>query len=173
VKVTEVTPIGSLTLGGAVQIQSLGATYVKVNTTGKSGGLEMSFNLPASGTWNLDVLLVKDTGIEVLHPEGTTVRIPNVDEHEAVVFVPSSVSLDERIHDVSYTYRMDASITSWSDLVGDFDHNGTVGFEDFLIFTASFGQSAEIHEARCDIDADGRVDFNDFLVFANRFGESR
>ena len=76
-------------------------------------------------------------------------------------------------YDVSFSFRMDASVTEWSDLVGDFDRSGVVGFEDFLAFSESFGKPAGIHDELSDLNADGRVDFVDFLIFARHFGESR
>ena len=60
----------------------------------------------------------------------------------------------------------------WSDLIGDFDHDGEVGFNDFLGFADSFGRSgAEGHDERHDMDANGTIDFSDFLKFAGRFGD--
>jgi hypothetical protein len=66
---------------------------------------------------------------------------------------------------------MAASVTAWSDRVADFDHNGEVGFEDFIVFADSFGQAAESQNSHTDPNSDGRVDFEDFLVFASHFGE--
>ena len=169
----EIKPIGSLTLAGGAQVQSLGATYVKVNTAGKSGGLQITFDLPDGPTWNLDVLLIGEDGVQVLRPDGETVSIPTVGDYQEVVFVASVLSLEGQVHTMSYTYRVSDSVSSWSDLVGDFDGSGTVGFEDFVLFSGSFGKPAGTHDERCDLDADGRVGFDDFLVFVKQFGESR
>ena len=171
VSAQEITPIGSLTLGGASQVQGMGASYARVNTGGKTGGLEVSFTLPSGPTWNLDVLLVKGSGFELIHPQGTTVTIPNAGDYDEVVFIPSVLSLGAQIYDLSYSVRMAASVTAWSDRVADFDHNGEVGFEDFIVFADSFGQAAESQNSHTDPNSDGRVDFEDFLVFACHFGE--
>jgi hypothetical protein len=45
VNIWEITPIGGLTLGGFAQVQSLGATYARVNTANKAGGLHATFDL--------------------------------------------------------------------------------------------------------------------------------
>ncbi len=55
----------------------------------------------------------------------------------------------------------------------DFDGDGTVGFGDFLLFTAQFGlsQGDAGYDARYDLDGDGTIGFGDFLIFANAFGQ--
>ncbi len=54
----------------------------------------------------------------------------------------------------------------------DFDGDGTVGFGDFLLFAAAFGQSQGDagYDARYDLDEDGTIGFGDFLIFAGAFG---
>lgn len=49
----------------------------------------------------------------------------------------------------------------------DFDDDGVVNFNDFLVFAGAFGSSDE----RFDYDDDGRVDFDDFLTFVEDFGK--
>ena len=49
----------------------------------------------------------------------------------------------------------------------DFDNSGSVGFEDFLLFTAAFGKP----DTRFDLDTSGIVDFGDFLIFVSQFGK--
>ena len=53
-------------------------------------------------------------------------------------------------------------------LLADIDGNGTVGFSDFLILSANFGQQ----EAEGDLDDDGEVGFGDFLILSESFGDS-
>ena len=52
-------------------------------------------------------------------------------------------------------------------LQGDFDENGIVDFNDFLLFVGAFGTT----ESRFDLDADGDVGFSDFLIFVLQFGK--
>ena len=48
---------------------------------------------------------------------------------------------------------------------GDFDQDGQVGFQDFLMFAEAYGSTA----ASFDLDQNGRVDFPDFLMFARTY----
>ncbi len=48
----------------------------------------------------------------------------------------------------------------------DFDGNGKVDFQDFVLFAQVFGTT----EARYDLDNNGTVDFPDFVIFARAFG---
>ncbi len=56
----------------------------------------------------------------------------------------------------------------------DFDGDGTVGFGDFLLFAAVFGQSQGDagYDVRYDLDEDGAIGFGDFLIFAAAFGKT-
>ena len=53
--------------------------------------------------------------------------------------------------------------------MGDVDGDGTVGFPDFLILSANFGQSVASH-SEGDLDCSGDVQFADFLVLSANFG---
>ena len=57
-------------------------------------------------------------------------------------------------------------------LTGDFDGNGAVEFQDFLLFVAQFGKSSsdDGFDARMDLDGNGAVEFQDFLLFVAAFG---
>jgi len=50
--------------------------------------------------------------------------------------------------------------------VGDFDSNGRVDFEDFLLFAGAFGGTDSFY----DLNGDWRVNFEDVLIFAAAFG---
>jgi hypothetical protein len=54
-------------------------------------------------------------------------------------------------------------------LVGDFNGDGRVDFDDLFLFAVAFGS----REARFDLSQDGRVDFDDFFLFAAQFGKRR
>ena len=55
----------------------------------------------------------------------------------------------------------------------DYDGDGIVGVEDFLLFIAKFGtsQGDGKYEAKYDLDGDGQVNVADFLVFVGFFGQ--
>lgn len=55
--------------------------------------------------------------------------------------------------------------------MGDINGDGEVGFDDFLILSASFGQAADDHTMG-DLDCDGSVQFADFLILSANFGEA-
>ena len=54
---------------------------------------------------------------------------------------------------------------------GDLDGNGTVAFNDFLVLSDNFSQSASTYEAG-DINCNTVVEFDDFLVLSGNFGQS-
>ena len=56
----------------------------------------------------------------------------------------------------------------------DFDDDGTVGFNDFLLLTSHFGYAVghANYDARYDLNGDGRISFADFLIFVQDFGQS-
>ena len=58
--------------------------------------------------------------------------------------------------------------------LADFDGDGTVGFGDFVLFAAHFGQNQadEGFEARYDLDGNGAIGFSDFVIFAQAFGKN-
>lgn len=58
------------------------------------------------------------------------------------------------------------------EIVGDFNGDGEVNFEDFFLFAAVFGQKAASDSARYDLDGDGEIGFGDFFLFAQDFGRS-
>ena len=56
----------------------------------------------------------------------------------------------------------------------DYNDDGVVGVDDFLLFIARFGtsQGDGKYEAKYDLDSDGQVNVADFLVFVDFFGQS-
>ena len=55
----------------------------------------------------------------------------------------------------------------------DFDGDGEVDFDDFILFAGAFGTSSndERFDPRYDLDGDGEVGFADFIAFAEKFGQ--
>jgi formylglycine-generating enzyme required for sulfatase activity len=58
-------------------------------------------------------------------------------------------------------------------LDSDFNGDGKVGFEDFLLFAGGFGKKVgdEDWDVRMDLDGDEQIGFGDFLVLAGKFGK--
>lgn len=63
-------------------------------------------------------------------------------------------------------------VVSSQGLVGDFNGDGSVLFDDFFLFVDFFGQTATGAALPFDLDGSGRVDFADFFVFSDNFGRS-
>ena len=57
---------------------------------------------------------------------------------------------------------------------GDFNGDGKVGFEDFVIFAQRFGaeKGQEGYDAAIDLDGDDKIGFTDFVIFAQNFGKT-
>ncbi len=55
----------------------------------------------------------------------------------------------------------------------DFDGDGTVGFGDFVKFSAKFGlnEGDDGYQAQYDLNGDGEIGFADFVIFAQHFGK--
>ena len=53
-------------------------------------------------------------------------------------------------------------------LAGDLNGDGNVGFQDFLVFSTSFGEPGSTDQG--DLDGDGSVLFADFLILQDNFG---
>ncbi len=54
-------------------------------------------------------------------------------------------------------------------LAGDFDGDGEVAFDDFLVLSSNFGLSVEDYR-QGDTNCDGMIDFDDFLSLSQNFG---
>ncbi|MBT4512689.1 MAG: T9SS type A sorting domain-containing protein, partial [Chloroflexi bacterium] len=69
-----------------------------------------------------------------------------------------------------YTFSV-ATITEKLALIGDFNGDGVVDFNDFFAFADHFGTEAgdENYVVMYDLDGSGRVDFDDFFIFADQF----
>ena len=57
-------------------------------------------------------------------------------------------------------------LSSRAVILGDFDGNGAVDFDDFFPFADAFGGTNPTY----DLDDSGKVVFADFFIFADNFG---
>ena len=163
-----------MTIGGTARIDHLASTYISIDTRGLSGGLQVTFSLESGSTYEIVMMLFRSGSPEVVSlAGGDEVTIANVSQYDEVVLVPIATSTTGRNFDIGYSVINSASIRSTSDRVGDFDHDGSVAFADFLAFAESFGKAAtDIDHVRPhDLNADGTIGFADFLIFASHFGE--
>lgn len=74
------------------------------------------------------------------------------------------------------TATVDGSVTVrvGSTLVGDFDGDCDVDFQDFVALAQHFGSSQgdNRYEAIYDLNSDGQISFPDFVTFAQQFGKT-
>ncbi|NLB18731.1 MAG: hypothetical protein GX825_08405 [Syntrophomonadaceae bacterium] len=66
------------------------------------------------------------------------------------------------------------SFSSLAFILGDFNQDGKVDFEDLMIFALAYGStpSSSNWDARCDLDQDNRIDFEDLMLFAMNYGKT-
>lgn len=64
--------------------------------------------------------------------------------------------------------------TARKKIPGDFNEDGLVDFNDFLLFTAAFSTREGDQEYRevMDIDKDGAITFSDFIIFVSLFKQT-
>lgn len=97
-----------------------------------------------------------------------------VETGASLLWTSSAGSADDVVS-VAVSDGTDSRTQTWTvskSLKGDLDGDSVVGFNDFLLFAASFGKSPDQpgHHASADLTGDGAVGFNDFLVFVSFFG---
>jgi|GEM_PF-6582012 len=96
---------------------------------------------------------------------------PGIDPGLDPFLVDIDVLCREVALDVTSQDHFDTALSVQSILVGDADMDGQVGFTDFLILSAGYGQSDQSFTGG-DFDCDGNVGFTDFLALSANFGES-
>ena len=100
--------------------------------------------------------------------------------NEALAFLPGSfaelagtVTKDLLVDDpIRITIRFAKTAEA---LLGDFNGDNSVDFEDFLLFVGAFGstQGDQTYNPWMDLNEDGHVAFEDFLLFASAFSRSQ
>ena len=99
-------------------------------------------------------------------PSGTTRRINTFGQEARALAVSRTSGQTE-----AYTFTL-TPLDGTSPTASDFDRSGRVAFDDFLLFVAGFGRSADDAEfdPTYDLDGDRRVGFTDFLIFVSNYG---
>ncbi len=69
-------------------------------------------------------------------------------------------------------YSETQQFTAQASLVGDFDGDQSVTFDDFFLFVDVFGQTTSSSNSKYDLDEGGTIDFSDFFLFVDNFGKS-
>ena len=139
-------------------LSSEGASATHLAQLNSASTLAITGALPASGV----------TGDGLLG-HVTFVIDPTVGSGPTTVAVQQAIlqSLNESLPDTLGSFPA-ATIDLQPALLGDFNADGTVDFDDFFIFADSFGQT-DFNPAT-DLNRDGAVTFDDFFLFGDNFG---
>lgn len=70
------------------------------------------------------------------------------------------------------SYSETQAFVALATLVGDFDGDQSVTFDDFFLFVDVFGQTTSSSNSKYDLDRGGTIDFSDFFLFVDNFGKS-
>ena len=149
------------------------ATILNLGTASLEGTISLSgdatFSASVEGEFAVavgEVLTIDITfaPIEDISSEGTiTITSNDADDSELTIILSGSGSTGVQV-------CVDAGGTI---VVGDFDGNGAVNFQDFFKFADNFGtsESSANWDPAYDLDANGSVNFQDFFKFADDFGK--
>ncbi len=139
-------------------LNSEGASATHLAQLNSASILAITGALPASGV----------TGDGLLG-HVTFVIDPTVGSGPTTVAVQQAILqiLNESLHDTLGSFPA-ATVDLQPALLGDFNADGTVDFDDFFIFADSFGQN-DFNPAT-DLNRDGAVTFDDFFIFGDNFG---
>ena len=89
------------------------------------------------------------------------------EENTQIFITENNVRFPEGGSEKYDTYFV-SNITEIASIVGDFNGDGKVDFDDFFAFADAFGGD----DPEFDFDGSGLVDFTDFFTFADQFGNS-
>lgn len=128
-----------------------------------------------------DIRVIGDTTSWRLKIEGTGATISWDKEKVAEIASANGIRLlldgidmkDVESYSLNSPGEIDITVQSGTlGLIGDFDGNGRVNFDDFFLFVDHFGLSSRdpSFEPAYDLDGNGRVDFDDFFIFVDNFG---
>lgn len=95
-----------------------------------------------------------------------------------IVFPPGRLSIDgvDMLVETSLSFVGDQMIKitfSVSSLIGDFDNDGSIDFNDFFLYVDHFGEDENSPDwnDRFDLSGNNKIDFDDFFLFVDHFGE--
>ena len=145
------------------------------NTPGGDFSAETSATLAVNAagiyTWESTSQLVADVQAWLEDPTSNFGWIPIGNEADD----RTSKRFDSRQNDnsaVRPSLTVEFTMAATTALIGDFDGDDNVGFQDFFLFADHFGTSKESDnwDARFDLAPDDNVGFQDFFVFTDNFG---
>ena len=126
------------------------------------------------------VMVTGDGFVQALDPESPDIALPDTlnagDTHAIRVrFAPNMAGDHEgMLRIVLASETLEIGLSGMGRVFNpDFNNDGEVDFDDFILFARAFGTSSddERFEPRYDLDGDGEVGFGDFIEFAEKFGQ--
>ena len=126
------------------------------------------------------VTVTGDGFVQALDPESPDIALPDTlnagDTHAIRVrFAPNMAGDHEGVlRIVLASETLEIGLSGMGRVFNpDFNGDGEVNFDDFILFARAFGTSSddERFEPRYDLDGDGEVGFGDFIEFAEKFGQ--
>ena len=114
----------------------------------------------------------KDVSFEEVEVKEGMVAV--MEEVDVVGGPPPELKIDEDGDGQVDSVMKPTSVEEVEVLVGDFNGDGRVDFDDFFSFVAHFGTSSgeEGFEEEFDLTGDGKIDFDDFFAFVSNFGRT-
>ena len=165
------TTVADFTAEASVQLDFLLLETIKAKATDR---------IEATGvvTTKNDTLALSDRTLTYTVTEDSLHLVQSYSLTEVLALLPESFSSMLNATDTFATdpVRIRMSFTKAHPvLVGDFNKDGTVNVEDFLLFVEAFGsrRGDRVYDETLDIVPDGIINIADFLLFIDQFGKTR
>ncbi len=159
------------------------AAAVVADSTTIGSVSQKTFNISNVGSADLIVSRIVVAGADVgefkISPDGLNIK-PGSTGLITVTFSPTSRGLKSAAVAMIHNAPGSPSVVT---LIGvgveppsrppsaDFNGSGQVGFDDFFLFAAAFGQPVTAVNKKFDLNQDGVIDTLDFFIFAEKFGK--
>ena len=103
---------------------------------------------------------------------GTVISLGNIFKTDGTRDIAIQYATTDSLFSATVEYGPPGVVPEPPVLQGDINGDGNVGFSDFLILSANFGNPADPAGCCGDINEDGNVGFPDFLILSANFGQS-
>lgn len=182
---TDLTDVGGTTGGevlpGAIDLSGVafnfaqvkvGETLTKTLTIKNAGEQTLEGTLTLGGT-GAAAFALSTAGFALENGESVDVII-SFTPADTVAYAASIQVASNDAQNPSVTVLLSGKGATVVTLLGDFDGNGKVDFDDFFLFADHFGTTpaSPIWNPIYSLDGDDDVDFDDFFIFADHFGET-
>ena len=134
-------------------------TY-KIEYNESNSSLTLSGSIAAGGVSGNGLIGVVNFNVDSLVNRGTT----------PILMKQGLITSDQAAIPDTVDFVSSAVISLRPKIRGDFDFDLDVDFDDFFIFSDSFGQ--ETFNPLTDLNGDGKVSFDDFFIFSDAFGQA-